>query len=193
MTTVVFLAEAPGSASLEEQKEGLGPDDLAVVAGNKSLAQLSDLLDQAGSPLQAGDRLKIHAFNCISLSTDMMVRALTKLLSQGVTIEVVGQGIIIEPGEGTAALLLAGLDAHYRHLHRLKANPERGRQPVIKPEQMPAIRKRLNEPGMTAASLAQELGIGRSTLFRYLERFGDHSGLDRAHQVKEGRTQNAGD
>ncbi|WP_084455695.1 helix-turn-helix domain-containing protein [Novosphingobium rosa] len=193
MTTVVFLAEAPGSASLEEQKEGLGPDDLAVFAGNKSLAQLSDLLYQAGSPLQAGDRVKIHDFNCISLTTDMMVRALTKLLSEGVTIEVVAAGVVIEPGSAPAALLLAGLERHYRHLHALKANPEKKRQPVIKPEQMPAIRKRLSAPGATAASVAQELGIGRSTLFRYLERFGDDGGLNRPHQAKKGRSQNAGD
>jgi transposase-like protein len=121
-----------------------------------------------------------------SLTTDMMVRALTKLLSEGVTIEVVAAGVVIEPGSAPAALLLAGLERHYRHLHALKANPEKKRQPVIKPEQMPAIRKRLSAPGATAASVAQELGIGRSTLFRYLERFGDDGGLNRPHQAKKG-------
>lgn len=195
MTTFAFLAETPGSASIEEQKAQVGADDVAVLAGNRSLSHLGDLLSQAGSPLQNGDRIKIHDFRCLSLSTDMLVRALTTILGKGVSVEVTSLGIVIEPGETTAQLLLAALDAHYRHIHGLKTHPvsvTRGRQPAIQPEQIPAIRARMAEPGMTAASVAQELGIGRSTLFSYLERFGHESGIGRSDEVEKRRAEDTG-
>lgn len=196
LTIFVFLAETPGSATIEDQKAHLGPDDLAVLGGNRNFSQLGELLETAGSPLQRGDRIKIHNFNCLSLSTDMLVRALTKLLRKGVSFEVTEPGIVVEPGDTTGQLLLAALDAHYRHIHGLRTHAEtgtRGRQPSIRPDQIPAIRARMEEPGMTAAAVAQELGIGRSTLFSYLERFGNDGTLDRSNQTEQRRAEDAGD
>lgn len=197
MTIVAFLAETPGSATIEEQKAQVGPDDFVVVAENRSFSQLADLLAQAGSPLRAGDRIKIHALNCLGLSTDMLVRSLSKLLQAGVDIELASPPLVIEAGQTDSHLLIDALDGHYRHIHGLKTHPtergSKGRRPVLTPEQIPLIRARMAEPGVTASIVAKELGIGRSTLFGYLERFERDGGLDRDHEIGKGSAQDAGD
>lgn len=196
LTIVAFLAETPGSATIEEQKAQVDPDDFVVVAENRSFSQLTDLLAQAGAPLQAGDRIKIHAFNCLGLSTDMLVRALSKLLQAGVSIELLSPPLVIEAGQTDSHLLIDALDGHYRHIHGLRTHPTergiKGRRPVLTPEQIPSIRARMAEPGVTASIVAKELGIGRSTLFGYLERFERDGDLDRDHEVSKGSAEHTG-
>jgi hypothetical protein len=102
LTIVAFLAETPGSATIEEQKAQVDPDDFVVVAENRSFSQLADLLAQAGSPLQAGDRIKIHALNCLGLSTDMLVRSFSKLLQAGSTSSWRAHHWLSRPGKQTA-------------------------------------------------------------------------------------------
>ena len=197
LTIVAFLAETPGSATIEEQKAQVDPDDFVVVTENRSFSQLADLLAQAGVPLQVGDRIKIHALNCLGLSTDMLVRAFSKLLQSGVCIELLNPPLVIEAGQSDGHLLIDALDGHYRHIHGLKTHPtergQKGRRPVLTPEQIPLIRARMAEPGVTASIVAKELGIGRSTLFGYLERFERDCCFDGNDEVGKGSAQNAGD
>ncbi|NKJ02665.1 helix-turn-helix domain-containing protein [Novosphingobium sp. SG707] len=197
MTIVAFLAETPGSATIEEQKALVDPDDFVVVAENRSFSQLADLLAQAGVPLQAGDRIKIHALNCLGLSTDMLVRAFSKLLQAGVCIELLNPPLVIEAGQSDSHLLIDALDGHYRHIHGIKTHPtergQKGRRPVLTPEQIPSIRARMAEPGVTASIVAKELGIGRSTLFGYLERFERDGCFDGNDEVGKGSAEDASD
>lgn len=195
--TVAFLAETQGSATIEDQKACLGPDDIAVVAGRRSFNQLGELLARNGIRLQRGDHVKVFDLTCLALSTTMLIRVLTKLLKGGVSVEIVSAGLLIKPGaENKMHALLDALDGHYRHIHGIKTHPAdtapQGRKRLLDPDQLPDIRAKLEKPGATATDVAQELGVARSTLFNYLERY-DRDRLNRDKKTVKGRAQDAGD
>ena len=174
--TVAFLAETPGSASIEKQKASLGADDYVVLAGRQGLDKLTDILTRHDMHLGAGDRVKIFDLSCIALATTTLVRVLVRMVRAGITIEIVSVGLVVEPGgEGKPQILLEALDAHYRHLHGVKTHPAdtapQGRRRLLDPKQLPAIRAKLEAPGATATEVARELGVARSTLFNFLARY----------------------
>ena len=173
---IAFLAECQGSPSIDEQKAVLDPDDQIVLAGKRSFAKLPDLLAHNRVSLAPGDRVKVYDLSCINLSTTSLVRALTRLLSLGATFEIISQSIVIRPGgDDKLRALLEALDGHYRHVHGIKTHPveaaPQGRKRLLDPNQLPQIRARLSRPGATATDVAKELGVARSTLFNYLERY----------------------
>ena len=200
MTTIAFLAATPGSASIQEQERWIGPDDYVVMAGQRGLNQLTELLARSGTPLKAGDWIKIHDLTCLALSTSMLIRALRNFLGAGISIEIVKPGIVLVPGpSGNGHPLLDALDGHYRHAHGIKTHPadtaQQGRKRLLAADQLPAIRAMLDRPGATATTVAEELGVARSTLFNYLQRFGGRARarVDRPHQVIKRRAERAGD
>lgn len=197
LNTVAFLAEAPGSATIDDQQAALHPDDHVVLAGKRSFKELGEALERAGMPLRAGDRIKIHDFNCLPLSTDKLLRTLAKFLDGGISIEIVKPGIVIEAGATLGHMLVDWLDGHYRYVHGLKTHPvdtaPQGRKRLLTAERYSEISAMLNEADATRSSVAEKLGVSRGTLFNYLERFGnDGGGLNRPHEAEEGRAQNTG-
>ncbi|WP_029625568.1 helix-turn-helix domain-containing protein [Sphingomonas sp. PAMC 26605] len=196
--SVAFLAETPGSPTIESQQLCLNPDDIEVLAGRKTFNQLTELLERKGIGLEAGDRVKVHDLSCLAIATPMLVRAIAKLLRNGVSFEICTPRIVVEPGvDDKLHAMLDALDTHYRHIHGIKTHPAEmsppGRKRLLGPDKLPEIRKRLSAPGATATDVAQELGVARSTLFNYLERYD----LDRrAGREKKGvnrHTQNGAD
>lgn len=174
--TVAFLAQTPGSATIESQQSCLKPGDIEVLAGRKAFNQLSELLDRKGIGLEAGDRVKVYELSCLAIATPMLVRAITKLLRNGVSFEICTPRITVEPGvDDKLHAMLDVLDSHYRHLHGIKTHPAEmsppGRKRLLGPDKLPEIRQKLSAPGATATDVAQELGVARSTLFNYLERY----------------------
>lgn len=174
--SVAFLAQTPGSATIESQRSCLSPSDIEVLAGRKTLNQLSELLQRKGIGLEAGDRVKVHDLSCLAIETPMLVRAIARLLRNGVSFEICAPQIIVEPGaDDKLHAMLDALDGHYRHLHGIKTHPAEmsspGRKRLLDPDKLPEIREKLNAPGATATDVAQELGVARSTLFNYLERY----------------------
>lgn len=173
---VAFIAQTPGSATIEEQQACLDPSDLQVLAGRRTFGQLEDLLALKGIRLGKGDRVKVHDLLCLDIATPMLVRAVVKLLKQGVTFEVCTPRIVIEPsGDDKVHAMLEALDSHYRHMHGIKTHPRQmapaGRKRLLDPSKLPEIQAKLNEPGATQAEVAQTLGVSRSTLFNYLEKY----------------------
>jgi len=173
---VAFLAETPGSATIEDQQACLSPADLAVFAGRKTFNQLGELLSRQGIRLTRGDRVKVHDLSCLSLTTPMLIRVVAKLLKTGISFEICTPKIVIEPdGDDKLHAMFEALDNHYRHLHGVKTHPpemaQPGRKRLLDPEKLPEIQEKLNQPGATATDVAQALGVSRSTLFNYLERY----------------------
>ncbi|WP_242140512.1 helix-turn-helix domain-containing protein [Sphingomonas sp. TREG-RG-20F-R18-01] len=174
--SVAFLAETPGSPTIERQQLCLDPDDIEVLAGRKTFNQLTELLERKGIGLEAGDRVKVHDLSCLAIATPMLVRAIAKLLRNGVSFEICTPRIVVEPGvDDKLHAMLDALDTHYRHIHGIKTHPAEmsppGRKRLLGPDKLPEIRERLSAPGATATDVAQELGVARSTLFNYLERY----------------------
>lgn len=197
-TTVAFLAECQGSASIDEQKASLRPDDHVVIAGKQSFTKLEGLLSGHGMELRRGDRIKVYDLSCIALSTTTLVRLLTRMLRNGVSFEIIAAGIVIEPdGKDKLHALLDALDGHYRHVHGVKTHPAdnltRGRRRLLEPEKLPEIRAKLETPGVTATEVAQELGVARSTLFNFLERYDVDRRLGRGKKTDEADAERAGD
>lgn len=175
-TTIAFLAETPGSASVRDQQTCLKADDIQVFAGRKTFSQLGDILARMGIRLTAGDCVKVHDLSCLSLTTPMLIRAVAKLLKAGVTFELCSPAIVIEPnGADRLHTMLDALDSHYRHIHGIKTHPKEmaqaGRKRLLDPNMLPEIRAKLNEAGATTTDVASSLGVARSTLFNYLERY----------------------
>lgn len=187
--TVAFLAETPGSANIETQKAGLGPDDHVVLAGRQGLDKLTEILAHHGLNLGAGDRIKIFDLACVALPTPTLIRALVRMLRAGIAVEIVSAGLVLAPGgEDKLQILLEALDGHYRHQHGVKTHPAntapQGRKPLLDPRQLPDIRAMLDAPGATATGVARELGVARSTLFNFLDRYDRDRKLDRSKKTE---------
>lgn len=179
--TIAFLAEAPGSPSIEVQEACLGADDVPILAGRVSFGKLDELLPAIGMALETGDHVKVYDLTCLTLPTSMLIRMFTKLLRQGISIEIVVPGIGLKPdGADGKHLLLDALDSHYRHIHGINTHPAKmaavGRKRLLDPARLPEIRAKLDQPGVTGADVARELGVARSTLFAYLDRY-DSAGV----------------
>lgn len=197
-TTIAFVAECQGSASLAEQTACLQPSDRVVTAGRHSFNKLEDLLTKHGMKLAAGDRVKVYDLSCITLSTPTLIRLLAKMLRTGVTFEIVSLGIVIAPNAADKLhVLIDALDSHHRHVHGVKTHrasaASRGRKRLLEPEKLDEIRAKLDAPGATATDVALELGVARSTLFNFLERYDRERRPARDKQIVEGRSEDDGD
>jgi DNA invertase Pin-like site-specific DNA recombinase len=198
VTTVAFLSETQGSATIEDQKTCLAPDDYVLVAGERGFNQLGELLARHGLRLKAGDHVKVYDLPCLGISTATLIRELSKLLREGISVEIAARGIIIKPNtDDRMAALLDALDSHRRHLHGIKTHPTdtapQGRKRLLDPGQLSEIRDMLEKPGATATKVAKKLGVARSTLFNYLERFdGNRNGTRGKKAIKRG-IQDTGD
>ncbi len=177
--TILYLATTHHSPTIEEQCAACaGPDDFVVEAGRLSFADLAERLVCLGIGLEAGDTLKIYDLVCVNISTSTLIRMLVSILAAGVTVEICGPDVRIVPGDdpGGAIRLLEALDAHWRRIHGIKtkegAKGKLGRKPRLHDDQLPAIRDMLAKPGATVTTVAGEMHVGRSTLFKFLNQRG---------------------
>lgn len=186
---VAFLAECQGSATIDDQKAAMNSEALIVVAGRQSFNKLGDLLARSGLQLEAGDRVVVYDLSCITLSTPTLIRLIDRMLRRGIAFEIVAAGVVIEPApDDKLHALIRALDGHHRYLHGLKTHPEtasRGRKRLLDPDDLPAIKSRLESPGATATDVVQELRVSRSTLFNFLERY-DPDRVRRSKKISDG-------
>ncbi|SCW93576.1 Site-specific DNA recombinase [Sphingobium faniae] len=172
---VLFLVENNRSPSIEEQRSACQDDGALVVdAGAISFQDMDKALVRAGDGLEAGDTITVYDFNCLALNTTTLIRVLAKVLKKGVTVRFHAQDITIRPDEQDEPFkLIAALDNHWRLVHGIKthANDSKpGRKARLADDQLDEIRTMLGAQGATVTSVAKELGVGRTTLFDFLQR-----------------------
>lgn len=175
LTTFVFAAETLGS-KLRDDETAESVSDEVFISTKRSFAALDRLLTRKGQPLKSGDRVKVQELSLLQGQTAALIRMMVKLLDRGVTLEIVGSGIVIAPDDqGDARALLVALDAHRHRMSDLKARSGgasvTGRKRLIPQERLAEIQAQLNAPGTTTTTLARELGVARQTLFNYLDRY----------------------
>lgn len=172
---VLFLSEATRSPTIAEQRaacEQVG--DLIVDAGEVSFLDMPRALARAGQGLEAGDTIKVYDLTCLPINTMTLVRMMAKLLKQGVTIHFCALNLTILPDDKADVVrLISALDHHWRRLHGMKTHAtdsKPGRKALLADEQIAEIRVMLDAKGATVASVAKKLGVGRTTLFDFLQR-----------------------
>lgn len=189
---VAFLAECQGSVSIDDQKAAMPPEAHIVIAGRQSFNKMGDLLARSGIGLEPGDRVVVYDLSCIMLATATLIRLIRRMLDSGIAFEIISAGVVIEPAiDDKLHALVRAFEGHHRYLHGLKTHPEtgsRGRKRLLDPADLAAIKAKLDQPGTTATDVAQELGVSRSTLFNFLERYDPHRGA-RGKKIGEGRAE----
>lgn len=172
--TVVFIADS-SDLTIEEQRAACVQEgDLVIEPGEwaRSFGELADKLKKIGKPFKPGDRLKVYDLAHLNVKTLTLIVYLHKLVASGVTVEIVRPGLTIAPGEGSAiGLFLDELNQHHRYSTTGRTGEPRkgGPKRIIPLDQGERVRAMLKEPGATSAGVAKQLGIARSTLFKYLK------------------------
>lgn len=175
---VLFLAETNRSPTIAEQRAACEAEgDLIVDAGEVSFLELPKALLRAGHRLEAGDTVKVYDFTCLPINTITLVRMIAKVLKEGVSVEFQAPGITIQPDEASDMFkLIAALDSHWRRVHGMKTHASEakvGRKALLADDQIDDIRVMLEAEGATVAKVAKKLGVGRTTLFDFLQRHKD--------------------
>lgn len=181
-TNVLFLAETNQSPSIMEQRAACEAEgDLIVDAGQVSFLDLPRKLAKEGHELVRGDKIKVYDLTCLPINTMTLVRMMVKVLRRGIAIEFCAPGITIQPDAGSDLYrLIAALDNHWRRVHGMKthaSDSKPGRKPLLTDDQLPDIRSMLDADGETVGSVAKKLGVGRTTLFDFLQRHKDAPSL----------------
>lgn len=172
---ILFVAETSKSESITEQIKRCGGDaDIIIEGGKVGIMKLAERLAKEGRPLQAGDRLRIYDLSCISINTTSFIRLVGDFLRDGIAVEFAAPTIVIEPDDTNDLFrLVHALDSHWRQVHGMKTHPsdaKTGRKALLSEDQLPDIKERLALPGATVGKVAKGLGVGRTTLFDFLQR-----------------------
>lgn len=139
----------------------------------KGRTELQNLLDF----LRAGDTLMITRIDRLARSTADLLAIVKTLEQKGVSLKATEQPIDTSSPAGRAFLQMLGVFAEFETALRkerqmdgiAKAKKEgvyKGRKASIDPAKV----KALVETGKGATEIARELGIGRASVYRYLER-----------------------
>lgn len=175
---VLFLAETNRSPTIAEQRAACQDDSTLIVdAGEVSFQDMPKALAKAGHALEAGDIITVYDLTCLPINTMTLVRMIAKVLKQGVSVAFHAPGITIRPDEHSEPFkLIAALDSHWRLVHGMKthaSDSKPGRKALLADDQLNDIRGMLGAKGATVASVAKKLGVGRTTLFDFLQRHRD--------------------
>jgi DNA invertase Pin-like site-specific DNA recombinase len=173
--TILVIAETPATPSADEQRSACQKEtDLVFNLGRVRIVDLPGELLKHGHILEPGDVLKVYDLSCFPMATSKLNRFMLRLLQHGVLIHIANRGLRID---GTSASdshnLLAALNDHWiatRNAGRTEHNRSIGPKTKLESHQLNTIESMLAVPGTTVKSVADSLGIGRSTLFAFLRR-----------------------
>jgi len=173
----------------EAQEDALtaaGCDRIFVDKLSGKLASRPEL-DKALLSARDGDQFVITKLDRLGRSLKNLIELSEKLQKQGVALVVLDQGIDTSTPVGRMFFHILGAIAEFEHslmVERTKEGLEAarargrngGRKAVLKPRQVALAQKMYDELGEdgkrkhTVQDIADELGVARTTIYRYLER-----------------------
>ncbi len=144
-------------------------------------------LDKALLTARDGDQLVITKLDRLGRSLKNLIELSEKLQAQGVALVVLDQGIDTSTPVGRMFFHILGAIAEFEHslmVERTKEGLEAarargrtgGRKAVLKPRQVALAQEMYDELGEdgkrkhTVQDIADELGVARTTIYRYLEK-----------------------
>jgi DNA invertase Pin-like site-specific DNA recombinase len=180
----VQVGYARGSLDAElydRQLRTLAAADCAAVYSDTVVGRTADRagLESCLAALQPGDVLVVATLGRLARSVHELIGLVTRLHDRGATLRSLDGALDTGGPDGRA--LLAAFAALARYIDDADAEAARdgrasaraagqrlGRPPVLTPDQVALARRLLCDPAATVASVARRLGVGRSTLYRYL-------------------------
>lgn len=164
----------------ERQLEGVALDKIFVdKASGKDTKRPQ--LDALLSYLREGDLLVVHSLDRLARNLDDLRRLVTTLTQKQVTIQFLKENLTFTGEDSPMAHLLLSIMGAFAEFERAlirerqregialarKKGVYKGRKPVLDPTQISILRQKLTT-GMKKSHIAQELGISRETLYRYI-------------------------
>jgi DNA invertase Pin-like site-specific DNA recombinase len=165
-----------------------GCDQIFIDKASGKLASRPKL-DQALIVVRGGDQLVITKLDRLGRSLKNLIELSEDLRARGVDLVVLDQGIDTSTPAGRMFFQILGAIAEFEHalmaertLDGLEAARARGRKggrkAALRPRQVALAREMYDELGddgkrrYTVQQIAEELGVARTTIYRYLEREG---------------------
>jgi DNA invertase Pin-like site-specific DNA recombinase len=170
------------SQTVDQQLDALRTIGVAAVYADEGISGVQrdrDGLSAALAELQTGDALAVVALDRLGRSLSDLVAIVETLREKGAHLRSLRESIDTTTAAGRMLLGIFGALAEYeramiqeRTAERLAAKKRRGervgRRPKLTPSQL-ALAQRELEAGVSANTIARNLHVGRSTLYRGLE------------------------
>lgn len=133
--------------------------------------------------VREGDLVVVHAIDRLARNLDDLRRLVNDLVARGVAVSFVTERLTFAQGSSPMETMLLSVMGALAEFERSliaerqregvalakRAGKYKGRKRLLSPERVQALRERLDRNEVSKAALAKEMGIGRRTLYRYLE------------------------
>lgn len=131
--------------------------------------------------VREGDHIIVHSLDRLARNLDDLRKLVKDLTSKGIVIEFKKENLVFSGEDSPMANLLLSVMGAFAEFERSlirerqaqgiflakQANKYKGRKRTVTPDQVEAIRMRV-ESGDKKAQIARDIGISRETLYQYL-------------------------
>ena len=180
--TLVGYVRASSGRMLEEELRTLADADCARIFSDTMVGRTARRpeLQACLAFLQCGDVLVVPTLSGLAHSIHDLIGVISRLATRGAGLRSMDGAVDTTAPDGHAVLeVFTALERFVRDAYSAAARNGRdaaaragakrpGRPPRVTPDQVSHARQMLRDPEETVASVARRLGVGRSTLYRYL-------------------------
>jgi DNA invertase Pin-like site-specific DNA recombinase len=175
--------------NLEAQEDALRAANCDQIFVDKASGKLASRpeLDKALIAAREGDEFVITKLDRLGRSTKNLLELSERLRGNGITLVVLDQGIDTSTPAGRMFFTILGAIAEFEHSMMVERTHDGlaaarargrvgGRKQALKPRQVQLAQEMYDELGNdgkrkhTVQDIADELGVARTTIYRYLER-----------------------